>query len=163
MHTLKRFSRAASTVCVVLQVPVAAAVAGGNPAVDTALKARYGGASAYEYAMADLNGDAIPDAVVLFKGPEWCGSGGCNMVILRGTKDGFVFVSSSTITRQPVRLLKETKNGWRSLSVSIAGGGVEAGEVLMRFNGKRYPGNPTTQPRAKAADLRDASKLEFKQ
>ena len=144
-------------------IPVAAALAGGNPEIDKVLKARYGDTSAYEYAMADLNADAIPDALVLFTGPEWCGSGGCNMVVLRGAKDGFVFVSSSTITRQPVRVLKEARNGWRSLSVSVAGGGSDSGEVLMRFNGKRYPGNPTTQPRAKAADLRDAATLEFKQ
>jgi hypothetical protein len=144
-----------------MRIPVAAAVAGGIPAVDKALKARYGETPAYEYAIADLNDDAVPDAVVLFTSPDWCGSGGCNMVILRGTKDAFVVVSSSTITRQPVRVLKETRKGWRSLSVSISGGGAEPGEVLMRFNGKSYPGNPTTQPRATASDLRDAATLKF--
>jgi hypothetical protein len=150
-------------VAVFVQMPWATAVAGGVPAIDKVLAARFGTAPPYEYAMVDLNGDGVPDAIVLLTGPEYCGSGGCNMVVLRGAKEAFFFVSSSTITRQPVRILQEARMGWRSLSVSVAGGGAKPGEVLMRFNGKRYPRNPTTQPYATASDLRDAATLEFKQ
>jgi hypothetical protein len=50
----------------------------------------------------DLNGDGRADAIVLLTGNEWCGSGGCNMLIFQGTESGFRFVSESTITAEPM-------------------------------------------------------------
>ncbi|MES2403474.1 MAG: hypothetical protein V4567_03930 [Pseudomonadota bacterium] len=55
----------------------------------------------FEYALAVLNDDGRQDAIVLMRGQEWCGSGGCMMWIFRGTRTGFVFVSGSTITSPP--------------------------------------------------------------
>lgn len=39
------------------------------------------GKTDYLEAWRDLNGDQIKDAVVLLQGKEWCGSGGCTMLI----------------------------------------------------------------------------------
>lgn len=116
----------------------------------------------YVYALTDLNGDGIPDAIVLITDSAYCGSGGCVMAVFRGTPNGFVEVSSSTISRQPVYVLAETRSGWHSLSVLVAGGGIMDGwQSLMRFNGKRYPGNPSMQPHASPAQLENARKLHF--
>ena len=109
---------------------------------------------AYQYALEDLDGDGIADAVALIADNEYCGSGGCNMCVLKGTNSGFVDVSGSTVTRQPILVLAESKGGWRSISVFVSGGGARPGQVVVRFNRGKYPSNPAIQPRASAMDLR---------
>jgi hypothetical protein len=137
----------------------------GPPTLDAALAAHYKGSPpfSYKYALVDLNGDGVLDAVVLITDRFYCGSGGCNMAILRGTGDSFAYVSGSTISREPIRVLTESRHGWKSLSVAVAGGGVKSGDVVMRFNGKRYPLNPTMQPYATAADIAGAKELDLKE
>src|SRR5262245_31685953 len=106
----------------------------------------------FRYAFADLNGDKIDDAIVLMRNPQSCGSGGCDMEIFRGTKTGFEFVSHSTITNAPIRVSSEKVSGWNSIIVGARG----VGEVAMRFDGKKYPLNPSMQPKATAAQLSGA-------
>ena len=103
----------------------------------------------YREALTDLDGDGRADAVVLMSGSGWCGSGGCNMLVFHAEKDGFAFVCSSTITTEPIRVSTEKSSGWRTLIVYSRG----KGDVLMRFDGKRYPLNPSTQPKATAAQV----------
>lgn len=103
----------------------------------------------YRFALADLNDDGLLDALVYFDNPVYCGSGGCVMQIYRGTRTGFEFVSSSTITVLPIRLLTEKRYGWKTL---IVGSG-NTGNVLMRFSGSRYPANPSLQPKASQSNL----------
>src|SRR5262245_44144739 len=114
---------------------------------------------AYRYALTDLNTDGKPDAIVLVSDPKYCGSGGCSFLVFQGTSIGFKVVCDATITREPIYVLNEVRSGWRTLSVWVAGGGVEPGQVLMRFNGREYPGNPSMEPRAPAADLKTARQL----
>lgn len=103
----------------------------------------------FRYAVTDLDGDGRADAIVLLLGGDWCGSGGCNMLVFRGTKDGFTLVSASTITNEPIRVSPENMHGWRTLIVRTKG----RGDVLMRFNGARYPLNPSRQPKATPAQV----------
>jgi hypothetical protein len=110
----------------------------------------------FKYALTDLNGDGQPDAVVLLLG-SYCGSGGCNMLVLRRTKDAFALVSASTVTSEPIRVLPEKSNGWNTLLVFSKG----KGDVLMPFSGKRYPSNPSLQPKATAAYVAGARTLAF--
>jgi hypothetical protein len=97
----------------------------------------------FRYALTDLDGDGRVDAVVLLSGSSWCGSGGCNMLVFRGRRDGFTFVSGSTLANPPIRVSPEKAHGWRTLIVYSKG----KGDVLMRFDGKRYPLNPSLQPK----------------
>ena len=114
----------------------------------------------FESALVDLDGDGILDAVVLFSGAGDCGSGGCSLEIYRGANHGFHFVSHSTVSREPIRLLDEKSFGWHSLTVSVGGGGAKACDAaLMRFNGRKYPGNPSSMPCATAAQLKSAKPL----
>jgi hypothetical protein len=101
------------------------------------------------YALSDLDGDGHADAIVLLLGRDWCGSGGCTMLIFRAVNDRFDFVSGSTITGQPIRVSSEKTNGWRTLIVFSKG----KGDVTMHFNGKRYPLNPSLQPKAAPAEV----------
>ena len=112
----------------------------------------------FRHALTDLNGDGRDDAIVLLLGGSWCGSGGCNMIVLRGTKEGFTVVSGSTITNEPIRVSPEKVQGWRTLIVFSKG----KGDVLMRFNGTRYPLNPSTQPKATPAQV-NAAQVVMKQ
>ena len=92
----------------------------------------------------DLNADNMDDAVVLLTGPNWCGSGGCTLLVFRGTPSSFKLVSKSTVTDTPIRVSDEQHEGWRTLVVHSRG----IGDVAMRFDGKRYPANPSLQEKA---------------
>lgn len=137
------------------------ASAGDMKALEKAIKAwaEESAVPTYKHSFADLNDDGVDDAVVLITDNQYCGSGGCSFVIFRGMAGGFKLVSSSTITREPILLLPEKKKGWHTLSVLVAGGGAKPGQVMMRFDGKKYPGNPSMQPKAKKNDLKDAKTL----
>jgi hypothetical protein len=95
----------------------------------------------------DLNGDGTPEAIVYFMGRRWCGSGGCLMLILKQDGSSWEYVTKTTITRLPIRVLTHVSHGWHSISVWVQGGGIRRGyEAELRFNGKTYPTNPTVPP-----------------
>ena len=100
----------------------------------------------FRHALTDLDGDGRPDAIVLLLG-DYCGSGGCNMLVFRGATTGFTLVSVSTVTNEPIRVIPEKSHGWRTLIVFSNG----KGDVLMPFDGTRYPPNPSLQLKATAA------------
>jgi hypothetical protein len=101
----------------------------------------------YVAAFRDLNGDGIPEAIVYLVGPEWCGSGGCNMLILARDRSSWKIVTKVTITQPPIRVLTSASSGWRSLGVWVQGGGIRRGyEAELRFDGHTYPRNPTVPP-----------------
>jgi len=133
----------------------------GVPAIDDQLKKLYDVdvAPLYKYVLTDLNGNGINDAVVLITDSSYCGSGGCNLVILKGQGSCFKLVSSSTIVREPIYKLDRLSYGWHVLGVFVSGGGVKAHHAEMRFNGSRYPVNPTVQPELNKSDLNDKDKL----
>jgi hypothetical protein len=95
----------------------------------------------------DLNGDGLQDALVLLENPMYyCGTGGCTMLVFKGTKSGFEFVSRSTLIRGPV-LVSDTKTyGWRDLLVEVSGGGIAPKQVALKYTGSKYPLNPSTLP-----------------
>ena len=85
--------------------------------------------------------------LVYLVGPEVCGSAGCNLLILRRSGDGYAVVGDTTVTRTPIRLLSTRTNGLPDIGVHVAGGGVTEGyEARLRFDGARYPSNPTVAP-----------------
>lgn len=97
-------------------------------------------------AFVDLNGDRRPDALVLLEGREWCGTGGCTLLVLKGGKDGFTFVSRSSLIRGPLLVSDKKSHGWRHLVVDVSGGGLPPKKVALKFNGRKYPLNPSVQP-----------------
>jgi hypothetical protein len=112
----------------------------------------------FRFALEDLNGDGRPDAIVLMSDSDWCGSGGCTMLIFRGVENGFAFVSKSTVTSSPIRVSKNSVRGWRTLIVSSKG----KGDVALRLNKSfQYPANPSMQPKASSAEV-DAADIAIK-
>src|SRR5579864_4391303 len=101
----------------------------------------------YVAAFSDLDGDGQPEAVVHFVNQEWCGSGGCNTLILKPSGGSWRVVTNITITRPPIRVLSRSSHGWHNLAVWVQGGGIQPGyEAELRFDGKTYPRNPTVPP-----------------
>jgi hypothetical protein len=103
----------------------------------------------FRYGLTDLDGDKRDDAIVLLVGPFWCGTGGCTMLVFRATADGYRFVSDSSATSEPIRVTTAQSNGWRDLVVDTKG----SDDVLLRFDGSRYPPDPWAQQRADSAQL----------
>lgn len=95
----------------------------------------------FDVAYTDLNNDGLEDAVVMLKGINWCGSGGCSMLVFQNTGTDFTLISKSTVTSRPIRVTETTNNEWNDLIVWSKG----KGNVLMTFDGKSYPSNPSLQ------------------
>jgi len=67
------------------------------------------------------------------------------MLVFKGTKSWFQFVSRSMLLRGPL-LVSDTKTrGWRDLVVEVSGEGAIPKRVALKFDGKKYPLNPSTQ------------------
>ena len=98
----------------------------------------------FRQALTDLDDDRHSDAIVLLSGPDWCGPGGCQLLVFHGTTAGFEFVSATAVTTAPIRVSPMKSNGWRTLIVESTG----KGDVLLPFDGTRYPANPSMADRA---------------
>ncbi|WP_089605065.1 hypothetical protein [Acinetobacter piscicola] len=99
--------------------------------------------SAYEVAFDDLNGDGQQDALVLLNGMDWCGSGGCTMLIFKGKPNqAFEFLSKTTLVDSPVYSTTYVSNGWKQLLVYSR----KHGQVMLKFDGAVYPLNPSLLP-----------------
>lgn len=100
----------------------------------------------YASAETDLDGDGTDEVVAYVGGPLMCGTGGCNLVVLKRDGDGFRQVGDLSVVQLPVGVLATKTNGWRDLSVSVSGGGRPGGIMRVPFDGKAYAGNPTVSP-----------------
>jgi len=109
----------------------------------------------FSHVLTDLNGDGIKDAIVLTQDPRWCGTGGCVMLIFRGNKEGYTFISESGLVKTPVRILTGKSQGWRNLIV-YAG---KTGDVVLRFDGTGYPSNSSQAPKANQYQINSAQTL----
>lgn len=116
----------------------------------------YPDAGAIQYALAwrDLNGDGADEAIVYPIGPFFCGSGGCNTLVLTPAGPMYEKVGDISVSRTPIEVLDTSSNGWKDLTVVVAGGGGANGRAVLRFDGKAYPGN------ASMADMTDAKGTE---
>ena len=146
----------AAAFCLVLSF---VASASNSPrALDNAVRAyTHREAPSYRQASTHLSHSPQPEAIVFLTGRAWCGSGGCTLLVFRQVRREFVLVSRSTVTGTPVRVLPDTSRGWKTLIVHSKG----RGDVLLRFDGIRYPLNSSLQPVATAAQVR-ASALVLK-
>lgn len=100
----------------------------------------------------DLNDDGALDALVLLVSANWCGSGGCTLLVFEGQEEGlqtvtpgngFRLVSQSTLIREPLIVSETRTQGWRDLVVNVSGGGAKPTQVALQFDGQTYPSNPS--------------------
>ena len=100
----------------------------------------------YALAWSDLDDDGVEEAIVYLAGMYFCGSGGCNTLVLTPAGPMWRKVGEISVSRTPITVLESSTNGWKDLTVAVAGGGGEAGTALLRFDGRAYPSNPTVAP-----------------
>jgi hypothetical protein len=131
--------------------PLAVAARPAPPALKLAVRSFTGELKdqPFRHSIIDLDGDGNPDALVLMAGQDWCGSGGCTLLVFRHVHGKFELISRSTVADIPIRVSPETSHGWNALVVHSKG----RGDVLLRFGGSRYPLNPSLQPLATQAQV----------
>jgi hypothetical protein len=102
-------------------------------------------------ATVDLGGDGVTETLVYLSGQDWCGTGGCPLLVLRRDGPSFKIISKTTITRPPIRILPTRSHGWSDLGVTVVGGGITRAYVArLPFDGSRYARNPTMPPASHA-------------
>lgn len=95
----------------------------------------------YSYDTFDLNNDGRKEIFVALINSYFCGSGGCTLLILN---PDFTLNSRMTLVGNfPIQASSKSTHGWRDLVIP------SKGDHLMKYNGKKYPSNPSTQPKVK--------------
>ena len=86
--------------------------------------------------------------VVYLTGRGWCGSGGCTTLVLAPAGDSYRAAGRIPVTQPPISVLPSTHHGWADLGVWFrdARG---AREAVLRYDGRRYRGNPSRAPVAR--------------
>jgi len=87
-------------------------------------------------------------------GRDFCGSGGCTLLIHRVSSGRVEPLGRLTVVQPPVTVLSTTTNGLPDLAVGIAGGGTKPGTAILIFDGAAYPSNPTARSARRARALR---------
>ncbi len=83
----------------------------------------------------DLNNDGKNDAIVLLKGMNWCGTGGCTVVVFEN-KNGEYKEISTIPTSDTFFVDKKITNNWKEIKITTSGGGYEpALETYIYKNG----------------------------
>ncbi|MCH5598189.1 hypothetical protein [Niabella ginsengisoli] len=93
----------------------------------------------FSYSEIDLNEDGKNEILVTMKGSYYCGNAGCTVYLLdnKGTK-----ISGFTIVDGPVVIANSKTKNWSDLIIPSRGV-----NYLVKFDGKKYPGNPSMQPK----------------
>jgi heat shock protein HslJ len=92
----------------------------------------------YVYSQVDLNGDGKEEVLVYLMGSIFCGTGGCDLLVLTEGTDGYSLVHSFPISRVPVIVSDETTEGWKNLVRLESGGGIPPAYVFHVFDGQKY-------------------------
>ncbi|WP_316748744.1 hypothetical protein [Pedobacter gandavensis] len=88
----------------------------------------------FEY---DLNEDGKKEIFVGLTGSNFCGSGGCTMLLLNPEGE---MISRFTVVNYPIQISNTATKGWKDLVLNSNGK-----DHLMKFDGKTYPANPSVQ------------------
>ena len=102
----------------------------------------------YSAASVSLDGGIKRQYLVYIASRWWCGSGGCAALLVEPYDSSFRVIERFTLARLPIRILPSKTHGWHDLTMPVAGGGIINGyTVLLKFNGREYPSNPSMAPK----------------
>ncbi len=111
------------------------------------------GAIRYYYNRIDLNEDKKPEIFVYLIGPYVSGSGGSTSLIFEENEDVYRLISRITLARNPIIVSDNKTNGWKDLIMYVSGGGIEPFYSQIKFDGSKYPINPSVQPSVEAGTI----------
>lgn len=101
----------------------------------------------YSAASVSLDGAWGHQYFVYLASRWWCGSGGCAALLVEQQGPSFRVIERFTLARLPIVILPSKTNGWNDISMLVQGGGVTYGRVvILRYDGHRYPSNPSMAP-----------------
>ena len=106
----------------------------------------------YRWLTYDLNGDGKEE---LFAQLDWCGSGGCTLLIFENHQDNWRFNSRVTLVKGDIRLGKSQSHGWQDLIFNVNGGGATPAKHTLSYSGMSYLLNPSIAPIADNIDISD--------
>lgn len=104
-------------------------------------------------AKVDLDGDGTDEILAYASGSMMCGTGGCNLLVLKSEAQGFKVVGDLSVVQLPVGVLDSSSNGWRDLAVSVSGGGIASSIRRVAFEDGHYASNPTSPDTEEADSL----------
>lgn len=124
-----------------------------DPKLEAAIRSAYGedleAEVRYYYNKVDLNGDGRLDVLVYAFGKEMCGTGGCDALVFQSVNGGYKLVSNISLVWNPVIVSRHKTHGWNDLILFVVVGGIQPGYyAVLRFDGSKYPENPTVEPAA---------------
>lgn len=130
--------------CLLLLVPAVASSRPIAPSLKRFLQTHYGEEAQDIRVTVRSHEDHI---YVFAEGDPVCGSGGCHLLVLKRKGQGYRVLGETGLSHRPVRVLTSRHNGQPDITVFVAGGGILPGyEARLRFDGRRYPNNPTVSP-----------------
>ena len=97
----------------------------------------------YRWLTYDLNQDGKNELLVQL---DWCGSGGCTLLIFENGQKTWKFNSKVTLVNTPINLGSERHKQWQDLVLFVSGGGAVPSQRTLKFNGSEYPLNPSSAP-----------------
>ena len=100
----------------------------------------------YRFAGADLNGDGIYEAIVLFEVKDWCTKTGCSLAIFQNFSHGFRPISRTVRVKAPVEITENVTKTYRDILVQTGGGAAPLRRVRLQFSGSDYSRNAMLQP-----------------
>lgn len=101
----------------------------------------------YSSATVQLNSGTASQVIVFLTGSEWCGSGGCTLLILSSEGKSYKVVAKISIVLLPVEVLQSVTNEWHDIAVHVRGyAGKPEYTTILKFNGTTYPSNPSMTP-----------------
>lgn len=106
----------------------------------------------WQSAQVDVTGDGQKEFLLMPQSMDWCGSGGCTLLVVEQRNGTWTVISQSTVTRAPIRVSENKTNGWFDLIVHSNGA-----DHVLKSDGKKYPLNPSMQPKATDAEINNSS------
>ncbi len=99
----------------------------------------------YKLVGADLNGDGVREAVVLFQGKDWCTRTGCSMAVFQSFSHGYRVISRTVRVKPPVEIDSVMTNAYHDILVQTGGGPSPERRVRLKFTGEGYSRNAMLQ------------------
>jgi heat shock protein HslJ len=97
-----------------------------------------GAKARYVYNRVDLNGDTQEEVLAYVSGRDFCGTGGCPLLLLGRDAKGYKVINSFPVSRLPVTVSPQRTGGWNNLVRLESGGGAPASYVTHAFDGTHY-------------------------
>ncbi len=86
----------------------------------------------------DLNGDGLPERLVLVVGSYACGSRGCTLMIFREGSNTLEVVAENGLFQSPLQRLSVQHFGWNDLGMPASRDGAASGWRELQFDGLAY-------------------------